>query len=34
MGKEGQAHAENFDITIIGKQFVKLIKGCMANVED
>jgi glycosyltransferase involved in cell wall biosynthesis len=34
MGREGRAYAEKFDMTVIGKQLVKLIKGCLANAED
>ena len=34
MGREGLAYAEKFDMTVIGKQLVKLIKGCLANTED
>jgi glycosyltransferase involved in cell wall biosynthesis len=34
MGREGLAYAEKFDMTVIGKQLVKLIKGCLANAED
>ena len=34
MGREGRAHAEKFDVSVIGKQLVKLIKVCLANAED
>ncbi|MHC4655651.1 MAG: glycosyltransferase family 4 protein [Planctomycetota bacterium] len=34
MGREGQAYAEKFDMTVIGKQLVNLIQGCLDNTED
>ena len=34
MGQEVRSHAEKFDMSVIGKQLVKLIKGCLANTED
>jgi len=33
MGQEGRAHAENFDVSVIGKHLVKLIKSCLETIE-
>lgn len=34
MGREGQIHAEQFDISVIGKQLVEYIKGCLSTSES
>jgi glycosyltransferase involved in cell wall biosynthesis len=34
MGWEGRKKVQQFDLKVLGKQLVKLIKGCIINAED
>lgn len=34
MGRKGRRNVEQFDFKVLGKQLVKLIKGCLENVDS